>query len=325
LQRVTVLWRLLVALWLGLAGTAQAEPLRIAVISDLNGSYGSTDYAPRVSAAIDAIIALKPDLVLSTGDMVAGQRRPHLSDRELRAMWRAFHAAVSDPLQRAGIPLAVTPGNHDGSAYAGFAHERRIYAEEWRARRPAVAFVGGTYPFSYAFDLGDTRFVSLDATTVGPLPRDEMDGLRAMLTGGPDTRIVFSHLPIWPFAEGRRTEVIGDRAVAGLMTELGVDLHLSGHHHAFYPGAVGALAVVSQACLGSGSRALLGSREKSPHAITILDIDARGKIAVHALLGPTFKRAIAIDTLPRAINGPEQRIRRLDLSDLPDVRWGKQD
>ena len=102
-------------------------PLRVAVISDLNGSYGSTRYSARVAAAIERVIALEPDLVISTGDMVAGQRRPVLTEREVRAMWAAFHAEVTEPLSRAGIPLAVTPGNHDASAYGGFEQERDLF------------------------------------------------------------------------------------------------------------------------------------------------------------------------------------------------------
>ncbi|MBL9057575.1 MAG: hypothetical protein JNJ84_15015, partial [Rhodobacteraceae bacterium] len=70
-----------------LAAPIEAEPLRIAVISDLNGSYGSTDYGQPVSGAVARIIALKPDLVISTGDMVAGQRlNPKLAPAELAGM-----------------------------------------------------------------------------------------------------------------------------------------------------------------------------------------------------------------------------------------------
>ena len=67
----SALWTVLLSLVL-LAGPASA--LRVVVISDLNGSYGSTSYSKRIPVAIQRIIALKPDLVISTGDMVAGQR-----------------------------------------------------------------------------------------------------------------------------------------------------------------------------------------------------------------------------------------------------------
>ena len=109
-------------------------PLHVAVISDLNDSYGSTTYSRAVGDAVAKIIQLGPDLVLCTGDMVAGQQ----AGLDYGAMWDGFHEVVSEPLQDAGIPLAVTPGNHDASGYPAFEGEREVYADEWAARRPAV-------------------------------------------------------------------------------------------------------------------------------------------------------------------------------------------
>ncbi|MEX5728711.1 hypothetical protein Ga0609869_002064 [Rhodovulum iodosum] len=313
---------LLVVLVLALPVSAWSAPLRVVVISDLNGSYGSVRYDPRVSAAVKRIIGLRPDLVISTGDMVAGQRRPHLSGKEVRGMWAGFHAAVSDPLARAGIPLAVTPGNHDASAYHGFERERRIYAEQWRGRRPDVEFIDGAdYPFFYAFDLGGVRFVSLDVTTVGPLRPAQMQRLETALADAGPARIVFSHLPLWPFAQGRETEVIGDPALERLFGRLGIDMHLSGHHHAFYPGSAGGIALISQACLGSGPRRLIGDNDRSDQAITVLDITQQGDIGVWALSGPAFDKRVEIGDLPAALRSKSRVIDRLDKAPLPDVRW----
>jgi 3',5'-cyclic AMP phosphodiesterase CpdA len=300
-------------------GPAAAEPLRVAVISDLNGSYGSTDYAPRVAGAIGRIIELAPDLVLSTGDMVAGQRRdPHLSDTELRAMWRAFHAAVSEPLNAAGIPFAITPGNHDASAYAGFAHERLIYAEQWAERQPAVTFVdGGDWPFAYAFTLGGVLFVSLDATTVGPLSDAQHAWLQNVLVwdGEPHRlQVVFSHLPPWPFAQGREREVLADERLAPTYLAHGVDLHLSGHHHAYYPGMKDGIAYVSQACLGSGPRRLIGTAERAPHSFTMLEIEDDGRFEVYALRGPDYRRRIDPTLLPPRIVTDIAELVRRDLA-----------
>ena len=51
------------------------QDLRIAVISDLNSQYGSTEYEPEVTKAIDLIInRWQPDLVLGGGDAIAGQK-----------------------------------------------------------------------------------------------------------------------------------------------------------------------------------------------------------------------------------------------------------
>lgn len=307
-------------LWLALAAAALAGPLRIVVISDLNGSYGSVDYDPRVGRAVQAIIALRPDLVISTGDMVAGQRRPHLSEAEVRAMWAGFHATVSDPLARAGIPLAVTPGNHDASAYHGFERERAIYSETWGPRAPQVAFVDrADYPFFYAFDLGGVRFVSLDATVVGKLDAGQTDRLRKAMRGGPENRIVFSHLPVFPFARNRETEVIGDPALIALMKDLGIDLHLSGHHHVYYPGAVDGVAVVSQACLGSGARRIIGDTAHADHSFTLIDLDDGGRFHVRALGGPGFRQTIDVTSLPQRIESAGAIIERLDLADIDHV------
>jgi hypothetical protein len=312
---VPVVKAALAAIWLLLlGGPVLAQPLRVAVISDLNGSYGSTDYNPGVAAAVARLIALDPDLVISTGDMVAGQRRPHLTETEVRAMWDAFHAKVTDPLRRAGIALAVTPGNHDASAYGGFEGERRIFAEEWRRRKPALEYLDDSdYPFFYAFRLQGVTFVSLDATTVGPLRNGQGERLRA-LASGRDSLVAFSHLPLWPFAVGRETEVIGDPALQDLFGAIGLDLHLSGHHHAFYPGWKDGTAFVGQACLGSGPRPLIGMTQRSVRAITLLEISASGEIAITAYTGRTFSEPIIWADLPPRIGHGTTALTRLDLA-----------
>ena len=52
---------------------------RIALISDLNSSYGSTSYVSQVHRGLELLIKLQPDLVLCAGDMVAGQKLGLLS------------------------------------------------------------------------------------------------------------------------------------------------------------------------------------------------------------------------------------------------------
>ena len=302
---VSILW----------AGTATADALRVVVISDLNGSYGSTSYHPRVDRAVARIIALNPDLVISTGDMVAGQRMPILSRDEVDDMWRAFHARVSNPLAQAGIPLAVTPGNHDASGYRQFKREREIYANEWLERKPNLTFLDDSdYPFFYAFRLGGVVFTSLDATTVGPLQHDQAERLK-QVTAGEETIIAFSHLPLWPFAVERETEVIGDPALHRIFQDVGLDLHLSGHHHAFYPGWKDGVAFVGQACLGGGPRHLIGSAQKSGHAITVLEISEQEGIRIKALEGQDFSSTLDWRVLPARITFNGTNLTRLDLAD----------
>jgi hypothetical protein len=313
-------WLLPLALF-PLLGAAQT--LRVAVISDLNGAYGSTDYATQVDHALSRIVALKPDLVISTGDMVAGQRRPHLTRGEVDRMWQAFHAYVSEPLQAAGIPLVVTPGNHDASAYDGFALERTIYAEQWLQRRPAVQFLDAAgYPYYYAFSLGDILFISLDATVVGHLPEQQMAWLRQLLARHGSQhrrRVVFSHLPLWPLARGREREYIGDPRLQSLLEQAGVELYLSGHHHAFYPGVSGTTAFVGQACLGAGPRPLLGTEQRSARSFTLLEFTPEG-IQVGAYQAPGFRTLVDWSTLPERIQSPAFQLLRADLARGAAVR-----
>jgi 3',5'-cyclic AMP phosphodiesterase CpdA len=306
----SALWAVLFFLTF-IAGPATA--LRVVVISDLNGSYGSTDYSRRIPVAIQRIIELKPDLVISTGDMVAGQRKPVLGAGEVRAMWAGFHRVVSDPLAQAGIPLAVTPGNHDASAYGGFEGERKIFGEEWRARKPDLRFLDGAdYPFFYAFEMEGVRFASLDATTLGPLRGKQMARLSKVMKGS-GAAVTFSHLPLWPFAQKREREIIGDPALEALYHDLGVDLHLSGHHHAYYPGWKDGVAYVSQACLGGGPRVLIGDSARSGHSFTVLEFENGELGSVTAYEGPDFRRPIDPKTLPAEIRSGKAVLKRLDL------------
>ena len=302
--------------------TAGGAGLRVAVISDLNGAYGSTEYEAAVDRAVGRIVTLKPDLVISTGDMVAGQRRPHLSRTEVEGMWQAFHTHVTAPLAAAGIPLAVTPGNHDGSGYHGFELERGIFAEQWQPRRPALSFVdAGDYPFNYAFAAGEVLFVAVDATQVGHLSSPQMAWIEATLDRhGPRYRwrVVFSHLPVWPFAQGREREVIGDPALQELLRRAGVALYLSGHHHAFYPGVKDGITHLSQSCLGAGPRRLLGVHRQSPRSFTLLEF-TDGTPSITAFAAPDFTAAIDWAGLPPSIHSSIADLVRADLVRSPSL------
>jgi hypothetical protein len=309
-------------LWLLLLVPAAEAALRVAVISDLNGAYGSTLYEPTVGRAAAVLAALKPDLVISTGDMVAGQQiHPPLAEPQLQAMWSAFHRTVSEPLAAAHVPLAVTPGNHDASAYRGFELERRVFAREWGQRTPALEMVDAAgYPFDYAFALSGVLFVSLDVTRVGPIPvaqRDWLDTLLAARGGGYTHRVVFSHLPVYGFTQGRETDISADRALESILQKHRVDLYLSGHHHAFYPGYSGGVRYVSQACLGSAPRPLLGTQTRSARAVTWIEFDGP-ELRVRALTGPALREEIDFAGLPPSVSSRHGTLQREDL--VPGLR-----
>src|SRR5690554_5752048 len=209
------------------------EALVFAVVSDLNGRYGEVDYADGVHESVRWLVEdVRPDLVVSTGDMVAGQR----AGLDYEAMWAGFHAAVTTPFARAGIPFAVTPGNHDASAGAGYYQERIHFAQQWRAHRPDVEFVDDRfYPMHYAFKAKGVLFVSLDATMVGPIDAPQRRWLREVLQANADARakVVYGHLPLYPVSQGRENEILRDEKLEQMLNEFDVDMMISGHHHAY--------------------------------------------------------------------------------------------
>lgn len=301
------------------AAAAGSTPTRVVVLSDFNGAYGSVGYHESVDAAVRRTIALRPDLVISTGDMVAGQRiQPPLTRDQLVAMWDAFHQHVTTPLQRAGLPLAVTPGNHDGASGKRFTLEREVYREQWLARRPALEFVDAAgYPFDYAFRLRGKLFVSIDATFVGPLSPGQRAWVeRVLREGGRDTaqRIVFSHVPLWPFAVGRERDFLGDRQLEAILQREQVGIVLSGHHHAYYPGYKDGVRYVSQGCLGAAPRALIGHDAPSERTLTLLELGADGAARIEAYGGAAFDRPLARESLPREVRSSVATLLRDDLA-----------
>jgi hypothetical protein len=295
-------------------GTPDTAPpprdLEIAVISDLNDSYGSTTYGSEVHAAVASLVADPPDLVLVTGDMVAGQQR----GLDYAAMWAGFHAAVTDPLTRAGIPVAVTPGNHDASAYSGFEGERAEFGRQWTARAPAVTMVDDTnYPFRYAFLVGDVLFVSLDDTTVGTMASSQRAWVDSVLATPAAHRVVFGHVPLHAFTQGRETEILGDSALEAVFVDRGVDVFVSGHHHAYYPGRHGELRVVAMGCLGSGARRLIGDSSTSARSLLRFHVGPSGIDTLEAYGGSRFTSAIARSSLPSSVGSGAGRVVRDDL------------
>lgn len=314
-----------IALVLGLlclptgAGSAPAATaLRIAVISDINGRYGTTSYHQRVPVALERLIALKPDLVLSTGDMVAGQRpSPMLNQAEIDAMWQSFDRNVRAPLQQAGIPLLMTPGNHDASAYPGFKRERDTYSRVQAAHPPDLPpLPGGEYPFHYAVVVDNVLLISLDATASGPLPPRQLTWLQQQLATAGDYQavVMFGHLPLQPITRGRERDVITDAALESLLTATGKAIYLSGHHHAYYPGRRLGIDMLSIGNLGGNQRRLVGTDITTGFSFTLLTFDQQGSLGITAYRGPDFTQPFDITRLPATLGSGSRGLQRLDLA-----------
>jgi hypothetical protein len=303
-------------LWVAVPAAATEPPVRVAVISDINGRYGSADYHRRVTDAVRHIIALRPDAVISTGDMVAGQRpSPLLDVAELEALWRTFHTLVHAPLQQAGIPLVMTPGNHDASAYPAFAAERDMFARYHARHPPQLApRAGGNPPYYFAVDAGPLRLVSLDATQPGPLPEEQRNWLDRELAGAtPKPVLVFGHLPLQPVSIGRERDIITDPALEALLARSNVAAYLSGHHHAYYPGWRGGVAMLSVGNLGGNQRMLIGTQQRTGFSFLLLELTPGGDLILDPRLAPDFQQTLHLEALPEALGTGERSLQRFDM------------
>lgn len=283
--------------------------LKIAVISDLNSSYGSMEYHPAVKRSIEQILDLKPDLVISTGDMIAGQK-PGLN---YLGMWEVFHQTVTTAFEHFNIPFVVTPGNHDGSLSLKFHLEREIYRQQWMSHRPNLFYIHAeNYPDYYAFVLNNNLFVSLDATLTS-LSEKQMLWLEKVLTETVNYRhkIVFGHLPVFATAKVKASEVLQNKKLETLFIKTKVSAYLSGHHHTYYPGKKDGVKYIAQACLGSGPRSLIGSDKISSRAFTLIDLE--DSVTVEAYNADKNFELIDKKFLPERINYNHQEIFRDDL------------
>ncbi|MEM7646349.1 MAG: metallophosphoesterase [Pseudomonadota bacterium] len=268
---------------------------RVGVISDMNGSYGSKKYHPSVRKAVDYLAdpANEIDFIISTGDMVAGQK----SNLDYKGMWRAFHRNVTEPLIQAGVPVFPSPGNHD--AYRTRKTERQHYRDFWESlnippQGSGLSFIQGVqqnYPFQYAFRVGPALFISIDNTDVRPWTEATLQWLEQVLLKEKATpiKVVYGHVPLIPFAFKKETEYFAKGSkgflndIQNLFTDYKVDFFLTGHSHVYYPGRRDAYTrYTSVPLLGGGPRYLIQQKlgERSQRGFLVLEFNRQGPLKV---------------------------------------------
>ncbi|GGS34335.1 metallophosphoesterase family protein [Deinococcus knuensis] len=281
-------------------------PVRVAILSDFNGPYGSTSYPPALGRSVTRIVNdWRPAAVLSAGDLIAGQKAS-LTDAQVRAMWAAFDRDVRAPLNRAGIPFAFTPGNHDAS----LPRDRREARTYWQAHPPALTFVDrADFPFRSSFTLGGgTVFVAtLDAA--GPVvDAGQRAWLAAQLASAParaaGIRLVLGHLPLAGVSEGknRAGEVIRDAGpLRQVMQEGRVLAYVSGHHAAYYPGQLGSLNVLASG--GIGGRDYVGHPGTARSTLTLLTLHPAAGRATFQTVDADTGQPVQTSSLPARLDG----------------------
>lgn len=304
----------------------QRGDIRLAVISDLNNAYGSTDYLPEVSEGVKLLPGWQPDLVICGGDMIAGQSLD-LSAAQIDAMWAAFDAQILDPIRDAGLPFALTIGNHDGSGYRNggefvYVLDRQESAKYWQGHQSetALSFVeANSFPFHYSFKQNDIFFLVWDASSATIPPEQVAWADRALASPQAQSarlRIVLGHLPLYAVSQRRDRpgEYLNQAdALRQLMERHGVHTYISGHHHAYFPGRVGNLNTLHAGALGSGPKALLATTAEPIQTLTIMDLFLDTSRTVYTTYNMTDHTVVDLQSLPRQVVGPNGRVLRQDL------------
>lgn len=322
---------LLLTLLLTVAG-AQVNPergdLRLVILSDFNGSYGSLVYSPQVERVLDAITQTwQPDLLLSAGDVVGGQNTSLPAER-FAAMWRAFDAQVAAPLREAGIPYTFAVGNHDGSSLRTesdfiFQRERDAASAYWRGPLYNTNLLYQSredFPFNYSFSFEEVFVAVWDASsaTITSEQRGWLAGeLSSPAAQNAELRILLGHLPLYGVSEEKNEpgEVLQDGDTLRRWLEpFNLDLYISGHHAVYYPAKVGEVTLLHSG--GIGARRLLGSEAAPRSAVTVLDIDYETespRLRLTTFDTETFE-VISLESLPERLEGLNGPLTRLDLA-----------
>ncbi|XGB42724.1 MAG: metallophosphoesterase [Nodosilinea sp. LVE1205-7] len=305
------------------------QDIRLVVISDLNSAYGSTDYEPEVDQGMTLLPFWQPDLVVCSGDMVAGQN-PALSRDRIDAMWQAFDDHITAPLRQQKIPYGFTLGNHDASGALGvrgqylFSQERDRAAAYWNhpTHNPGLNFIDRSqFPFYYTFTYGGVFFMAWDGSS-SRISDQQLTWIdRALGSSAAQTakaRIVISHLPLYAVAVGRDEpgEVLENSArLQAMLEHHHVHTVISGHHHAYYPAHKGKLQLLHTGILGAGPRPLIDSKLPTRKTITVVDIDFNSAdLTTYTTYDMASLKIIANQELPRLLAGHNGMLLRRDVT-----------
>jgi hypothetical protein len=305
--------------------------VRLLVISDLNSAYGSTEYEPEVDEAVRLLPFWQPDMVVCSGDMVAGQDIS-LTVEQIRAMWEAFDQHVAAPLRAAKLPYGFTIGNHDASSALGvggtflFQQERDLAKEYWNNpnHNPGVQFVDRyEFPFYYTFEYQDIFFLAWDGSS-NHIPKEKLDWVEQTLASPraqqAKMRILLGHLPLYAVAIGRNepAEMMENAdQLREMLEKYNVHTYISGHDHAYYPAHKGKIQLLHMGILGSGPRPLLEGGLTPRKALTVVDIDFNSPdLTTYTTYDMQTMQLIQIEELPRFLTSYNGMIMRRDVKDL---------
>ncbi|MEW5955762.1 MAG: peptidoglycan DD-metalloendopeptidase family protein, partial [Candidatus Micrarchaeota archaeon] len=259
---------------------SQAQPvsvsgsLRFVVLPDVHVEC-AFGLGPVGRKAVEAILRIRPRLVIQTGDFISATVS---SDAEcVEKMQAAALSRVVRPIVDAGIDFFHIAGNHDvvGAAkqlYAGFA-----------ASLPGPAVNGPRGRASYySFDVGDSHFVALYAPGTNRLSAEQMEWLREDLEqarqNGAKRFFTFAHSPLVAPAVVRgstskpeRNYLASSSELMDLLREYGVT-HFAGHIHVFADRESSGVRDAIAGMVGGGKGRLASLGAYQPFTFSVVDV-----------------------------------------------------
>ena len=229
------------------AGIATAaDNFTFVIMSDRTGGADQ----PMFEKAIGEIVLLKPDFVVTVGDMIEG----YSSDTtEVKRQWEEYLGLV----KVLSMPAHFTPGNHDITDASMIDLYRRYLGEPY-----------------HSFDVRGVHFVVLDNgryASAEALPREETDWLAADLKRHKDAAFTFvlMHVPFW-----RETVAKGKPdPLHQTFVEYGVDAVFTGHDHEYYSGRYEGITYTGVGTSGAGTEPGMTGLE---HHFVWVTLDATG-------------------------------------------------
>jgi Icc protein len=243
-------------------------PVRIAQVSDVHVGGSLSLPAEALDDILERLQGIDPDIVVLAGDLTTDGYE-----------WEYEEAAAW--VERIEFPKIIIPGNHD-SRNVGYVHFRRFFGNPY-SRYQAM------FDAERAERLQATGFtiVGIDSSepdvNEGRVGRDRYAWIREQFDRPDDIKIVTIHHHLVGIpGTGRERNIVLDAAdVLLTLTDLDIDLVLSGHKHVPFFWGVNGLLICN-----SGTAGTRRVRAGSPPSWNELHIDAATiKVFTHYLDG----------------------------------------
>jgi 3',5'-cyclic AMP phosphodiesterase CpdA len=242
----------------------------VAQISDLH--FGA--HEPAVVAHLHAALtAIRPDLVVVSGDLTQRARKEQFAEAAL----------FFERLEADGLRLLVVPGNHDVPMHKPI---QRLF---WPLRR-YTRFIARERSAWYADpELAVLGLASAHGLTVkdGRLTHLQIRSIGEQFANAPESaeRVLVTHHPLVPLPGEEEGDIEpalrGARRALKAVKAAGVHLVLAGHHHAHTVGIAGpTLSIDPSVMVVQAGIATSWRRRRTPNSFNLIRLEPPGAVQI---------------------------------------------